>query len=40
VDNRLYFAGEAVAMPMVGTCGGAYHSGTEAVARIAAQLRT
>jgi monoamine oxidase len=39
VENRLFFAGEAVGMPMVATCGGAYWSGTQAIARIAAMLR-
>lgn len=39
VDNRLFFAGEAVAMPMVATCGGAWDSGGRTVARIAAALR-
>lgn len=39
VENRLFFAGEAVAMPMVATCGGAYWSGTEAIGRIASALR-
>jgi monoamine oxidase len=39
VENRLFFAGEAVGMPMVATCGGAYWSGTEAIARIAAALQ-
>lgn len=39
IENRLFFAGEAVGMPMVGTCGGAYWSGTQAVRRIAASLR-
>ena len=39
VDNRLFFAGEAVGMPMVATCGGAYRSGTQAIGRIAAALQ-
>jgi monoamine oxidase len=39
VENRLFFAGEAVAMPMVATCGGAYRSGTQAIRRIAAALQ-
>lgn len=39
VENRLFFAGEAVAMPMVATCGGAWDSGGRTVARIAAALR-
>jgi len=39
VESRLFFAGEAVGMPMVTTCGGAYWSGTQAVGRIAAALR-
>jgi monoamine oxidase len=39
VENRLFFAGEAVAMPMVATCGGAYWSGTQAIGRIAAALQ-
>jgi monoamine oxidase len=39
IGNRLFFAGEAVAIPMVATCGGAYKSGQDAVARIAAALR-
>ncbi len=39
VDNRLFFAGEAVAMPMVATCGGAFQSGGQAIGRIAAALR-
>jgi monoamine oxidase len=40
VENRLFFAGEAVGMPMVATCGGAYWSGTQATGRIAAALQT
>lgn len=40
VENRLFFAGEAVGMPMVATCGGAYWSGTRAAGRIAATLQT
>ena len=39
VDDRLFFAGEAVGMPMVATCGGAYWSGTQAIERIAAALQ-
>jgi monoamine oxidase len=39
VDDRLFFAGEAVGMPMVATCGGAYWSGTQAISRIAAALQ-
>jgi monoamine oxidase len=39
VDNRLFFAGEAVGMPMVATCGGAFWSGTQAIGRIAAALQ-
>ena len=39
VEDRLFFAGEAVAMPMVATCGGAYWSGTQAIRRIAAALQ-
>lgn len=39
VDDRLFFAGEAVGMPMVATCGGAYWSGTQAIGRIAAALQ-
>ncbi len=39
VDNRLFFAGEAIAMPMVATCGGAYWSGLQAIGRIAAALQ-
>lgn len=39
VENRLFFAGEAVAMPMVATCGGAFMSGGRAIGRIAATLR-
>lgn len=39
VENRLYFAGEAVAMPMVATCGGAYKSGRDVIARITGGLR-
>ncbi|HET6158492.1 MAG TPA: NAD(P)/FAD-dependent oxidoreductase [Dongiaceae bacterium] len=39
VENCLFFAGEAVGMPMVATCGGAYWSGTEAIGRIAAALQ-
>jgi monoamine oxidase len=39
VDDRLFFAGEAVAMPLVATCGGAYGSGIAAVGRIASTLR-
>ena len=39
VDGRLFFAGEAIAMPMVATCGGAYWSGTQAIGRIAATLQ-
>ena len=39
VDNRLFFAGEAVAMPMIATCGGAFMSGGRAVGQIAATLQ-
>jgi len=39
IENRLFFAGEAVGMPMVTTCGGAYWSGTRTIGRIAATLR-
>ncbi len=39
VEGRLFFAGEAVGMPMVATCGGAYWSGTQAIGRIAAALQ-
>jgi monoamine oxidase len=39
IDNRLFFAGEAVAMPMVATCGGAFWSGTQAIGHIAAALQ-
>jgi monoamine oxidase len=39
VEDRLFFAGEAVGMPMVATCGGAYWSGLQAVRRIAATLQ-
>ncbi|MEZ5830442.1 MAG: NAD(P)/FAD-dependent oxidoreductase [Dongiaceae bacterium] len=39
VEERLFFAGEAVGMPMVATCGGAFLSGTRAIDRIAAVLR-
>lgn len=39
VENRLFFAGEAIGMPMVATCGGAYRSGTQAIGRIAAALQ-
>jgi monoamine oxidase len=39
VENRLFFAGEAIGMPMVATCGGAYWSGTQAIGRIAAGLQ-
>lgn len=39
IENRLFFAGEAVAMPMVATCGGAYKSGQDAIVRIAGILR-
>lgn len=39
IENRLFFAGEAVAMPMVATCGGAYKSGQDVVAGIAGSLR-
>lgn len=39
VENRLFFAGEAIAMPMVATCGGAYWSGTQAIRRIASALQ-
>jgi monoamine oxidase len=39
LENRLFFAGEAVGMPMVATCGGAYWSGTQAIGRIAAALQ-
>jgi len=39
VADRLFFAGEAVGMPMVATCGGAYWSGTQAIGRIAATLQ-
>jgi monoamine oxidase len=37
VEDRLFFAGEAVGMPMVATCGGAYWSGMKAVGCIAAR---
>ncbi|HWA51166.1 MAG TPA: NAD(P)/FAD-dependent oxidoreductase, partial [Dongiaceae bacterium] len=40
VDDRLFFAGEAVAMPMVATCGGAFMSGTRAIGQIAGKLQT
>ena len=39
IENRLFFAGEAVGMPMVATCGGAYWSGTQTIGRIAAALQ-
>ena len=39
IENRLFCAGEAVAMPLVATCGGAYGSGIVAVGRIASTLR-
>ncbi len=39
IENRLFFAGEAVAMPIAATCGGAHRSGTEAIGRIAAALQ-
>jgi monoamine oxidase len=39
VDDRLFFAGEAIGMPMVATCGGAYWSGTRAIGRIAGALQ-
>ena len=39
VENRLFFAGEAVGMPMVATCGGAYASGVRAIGRIASVLQ-
>ena len=39
VEGRLFFAGEAVGMPMVATCGGAYWSGAQAIGRIAAALQ-
>ena len=39
VDDRLFFAGEAVAMPMVATCGGAFMSGGRAIGQIATALQ-
>jgi monoamine oxidase len=39
VADRLFFAGEAVAMPMVATCGGAFMSGGRAIGQISAALR-
>lgn len=39
VADRLFFAGEAVAMPMVATCGGAFLSGGRAIGQIAAALQ-
>ncbi|HEX6118483.1 MAG TPA: FAD-dependent oxidoreductase [Dongiaceae bacterium] len=39
LDNRVFFAGEALGMPMVATCGGAFWSGTQAIGRIAAALQ-
>jgi monoamine oxidase len=39
VENRLFFAGEALGMPMVATCGGAYWSGMQIVGRIVAALQ-
>ena len=39
VDDRLFFAGEAVGMPMVATCGGAYWGGTQAIGWIAPALQ-
>jgi monoamine oxidase len=39
VEDRLFFAGEAVAMPMVATCGGAYMSGIRAIGQIARKLQ-
>ena len=39
VADRLFFAGEAVAMPMVATCGGAFMSGSRAIGQIAATLQ-
>jgi monoamine oxidase len=39
VEDRLFFAGEAVGMPMVATCGGAYWSGTQTIGRIASVLQ-
>lgn len=38
IENRLFFAGEAVGMPMVATCGGAYLSGAQAIGRVAAAV--
>ncbi len=39
VEDRLFFAGEAVAMPMVATCGGAFMSGIRAIGQIARKLQ-
>jgi len=39
VDDRLFFAGEAVAMPMVATCGGAFMSGMRTISQIAQKLQ-
>ncbi len=39
VEDRLFFAGEAVAMPMVATCGGAFMSGGRAVGQIVGTLQ-
>jgi len=39
VEDRLFFAGEAVATPMVATCGGAFMSGTRVIGQIARKLQ-
>ncbi len=39
IENRLFFAGEALEIVTMGTCGGAFANGTKAVDRIAAALQ-
>jgi monoamine oxidase len=39
IEDRLFFAGEAVAMPRVATCGGAFMSGTRVIGQIARKLQ-
>ena len=38
LDNRLFFAGEAVAVPYVALCGGAYTSGETAAREVIASI--
>jgi monoamine oxidase len=39
IENRLFFAGEALEIATMGTCGGAYANGVKAIGRIAAALQ-